>query len=88
VLKLTDIATKEIVPGITGNRHKIGTKFIFNPATGALELPADLGLKVIETLGSEARGCQFRAYLRLPGLYLCQLGFQARYAALRIATGG
>ena len=86
VFKLTGIAAKQVVAGIAGDGRKRGTKFIIDPATGALELPADLRLKVIKSLRREARGLQFRAYLSLPRLYVCKLGLKCRYAV--IGAGG
>jgi hypothetical protein len=84
VFKLTDVAAEQVVSSIAGDGRKRGTKFVVNPTTGALELPADLRLKVIKALRSEARRCQFRAYFRLPGLYLRKLGLQARYAGVSV----
>src|ERR1700733_11262437 len=74
------MAAKTVILGNAEDGRKCGTKFIINPATGALELPADLRLEVIKALRGEARRCQLRAHRRLLSLYLSQLGLQARCA--------
>lgn len=80
--KSARMATPEIlVARSASNRRERRPFFVLNPATGALEVPAHLRLKVHKAILAEARSIQLRLYLGLPGLYLRKIGLQLRSAA-------
>jgi hypothetical protein len=65
-----------------GRKHR--PFFVLNPATGALEVPANLRPKVEKALRAEARRLQLRFYRRLLGLNLSKLRLQTRRAVLQV----
>jgi hypothetical protein len=79
-------AEKVLASSATSYRSEHRSRFVVNPTTGALEVPSDLRLKVIDAIRRDARRYQRRLYLRLPGLYLRKFVLQVRYAALSIAS--
>jgi hypothetical protein len=79
-------AEKVFGPGAAADRCERGSLFVLNPATGALEVRADLRLKVENAIRAEARRIQFRLYCGLPFLYVRKIGLQLRYAALQASS--
>lgn len=67
-------------------RRERRSLFVLNPATGTLEVRADLRLKVEHALRAEARRLQLRLYLSLSRLYLRKIGLQVGYAGLQMAS--
>ena len=66
------------------NRRKDRPRFVVNPATGALEVPAHLRAKVSKALRREACRSQLRRYLRSLDLYLLKLLLESRAMFLRV----
>jgi hypothetical protein len=81
---MTDVAAEDVLSRVAGDGAKRRSRFVLNPTTGALELPADLRLKVENALRTEAYRLQLRLYFHLPSLYLRKLGLQVRSAALKL----
>jgi len=70
-------AAKEIVLGIAGNRRQVRSRFVFDPATGALIVSPELDFKIRKSLRRAARRIARRARLR-------QLRFEIKYSALKV----
>jgi hypothetical protein len=89
--KSASVAAPEILAvSASPNRGKYRPFFVLNPATGALEVPADLRLKVHEALLAEARCIQLGLKRRRLGLHIRKFGLQLRGAlveAHRKASG-
>ena len=81
--KSAGLATPEILAvSASANRGEYRPFFVLNPATGTLEVPADLRLKAHEAILAEAGRIQLRLNRSLPGLYLRKFGLQLRSAAM------
>ena len=77
-------APKKIVLRIRGDGRQRHFRFVPNPATGALEVPADLRAEIADALMAEMRRFQLRLYLHLAQLYLLKLRLQAQCALQKV----
>ena len=80
-----DVAAHDVVDVLGGNSSKVRSAFVADPATGALVLRPDLGLKFEKALRREARVIAIRLYLKLLPLYLFNLRLKFRKARLNLA---
>jgi len=84
--KAANAASEKIfAPSGTADRGERGSLFVLDPATGTLEVRADLRLKAGSSFRAEARHIQLRLYISLSRLYLRKFGLQAKHAALHLA---
>jgi hypothetical protein len=71
------MTTKKILsPRTAADRRKGASRFVFDPATGALVVDPNLDLKIRKALTRAARRIAFRQQLRLPVLYFRQLALE------------
>ena len=69
----TNHTPKDILAAGPACRLNGRSRFITNPATGALEIPPDLGAEIEQALRREARRIALRLYIQLPLLYFAKL---------------
>jgi hypothetical protein len=80
----TDIAPKEIVLRIRGDGRQRGFRFVENPATGALEIPAHMRTEIADALVADVRSLHYRLYLLQAQLYLHALWLKGLSASQRV----
>jgi hypothetical protein len=83
--QIADATPKKVVLRIRRNRGQGSLRFVTNPATGALEIPADLRAEIAYSLMAEMRRFQLRLYQRLALLYLLKFRLQAQCAFQNVA---
>jgi hypothetical protein len=79
------LAGKEIILRIRRASYQGGFRFVRDPATGALKIPADLEAEISKAFAREIRRMKFALDLRLALLYIAKLHLQYRAATLHAA---
>jgi hypothetical protein len=83
--EIANAAMKDVARSSAGDWQKGGTRFVRNPTTGALEVPAHLREKVISALRQEAYRIALGCQRRSASLYLRKFGLDCRKAILEFA---
>ena len=65
-----DVAPEEIVLRIRGDGRQRGFRFVENPTTGALEIPAHMRAEIADALVAHVRSLHYPLYLLQAQLYL------------------
>ena len=76
---------KIFVASAAANRDQSGSRFVFDPTTGALIVSPDLDLKICNAFTGEVCRMKLRLYRDLAGLYLSKFALQSKGAVLCIA---
>jgi len=76
---------KIFVASAAANRDKSGSRFVFDPTTGALIVSPDLDLKICNAFAREVCRMKLRLYRDLAGFYLSKFALQSKGAVLCIA---
>jgi hypothetical protein len=76
---------KIFVASAAANRDQSGSRFVFDPTTGALIVSPDLYLKICNAFTREVCRMKLRLYRDLAGLYLSKFTLQSKGAVLCIA---
>jgi hypothetical protein len=76
---------KIFVASAAANRDQSGSRFVFDPTTGALIVSPDLDLKICNAFTREVCRMKLRLYRGLAGLYLSKFALQSKDAVLCIA---
>lgn len=67
-------------------RRERRSGLVYNPATGALEVSADLRRKVRKAIAAELRAIKLRLYLHLTNLYFRKLLLAVKSAFLNVVS--
>jgi len=83
---MANLAFEAIYRAIPLRRRERRSGLVYNPATGTLEVSADLRHKVRKAIAAELRALKLRLYLSLAKLYFRKLLLAVKSAFLNVVS--